>query len=109
MDQSTLRRLKSNQIKKQKIPPLDKKIKPNPKYENIRSSIDTGNNTRKQLERTEEIKTYYKFRPDEIFRRINVTSLTTLMIGKGNKKVFSNHQIPLRSIFKNLVKRQQDF
>ena len=73
-----MRRMKSKQ--KPKIPPLDKKIKPNPKYENIRSSIDTGNNTRKQLERTEEIKTYYKFRPDEIFRRINVTSLTTLMI-----------------------------
>ena len=30
-------------------------------------------------------------------------------IGKGNKNVFSNHQIVLRSIFKNLVKWQQDF
>ena len=28
----------------------------------------------------EEIKTYYKFRPDEIFRRITMTSLATLMI-----------------------------
>ena len=28
----------------------------------------------------EEIKTLYKFRPDEIFRRITVTSLATLMI-----------------------------
>ena len=31
-------------------------------------------------------------------------------IGKGNRIVFfSNHQIALRSIFKNLVKWQQDF
>ena len=30
-------------------------------------------------------------------------------IGKENKNVFSNHQITLRSIFKNLVKWQQDF
>lgn len=65
---------------KPKIPPLDKKIKPNPKYEGIRPTIDTGNNTRKQVERLEEIRQYYKFRPDEIFRRITVTSLVTLML-----------------------------
>ena len=29
-------------------------------------------------------------------------------IGKGNKNVFSNNQIALRSFFKNLVKWQQD-
>ena len=29
-------------------------------------------------------------------------------IGKGNRNVFSNHQMALRSIFKNLVKWQQD-
>ena len=35
--------------------------------------------------------------------------ITPRHIGKGNKNVFSNHQIALRSIFKNLVKWQQDF
>ena len=30
------------------------------------------------------------------------------VIGKGNRNVFSNHQIALMSIFKNLVKWQQD-
>ena len=29
-------------------------------------------------------------------------------IGKGNKNVFSNHQILLKSTYKNLVKWQQD-
>ena len=28
----------------------------------------------------EEIRQYYKFRPDELFRRITVTSLVTLML-----------------------------
>ena len=28
----------------------------------------------------EEVRQYYKFRPDEIFRRITVTSLVTLML-----------------------------
>ena len=45
-----MRRMKSKQKPKPKVD-LQKKIKPNPKYENIKSSIDTGNNTRKQLER----------------------------------------------------------
>ena len=30
-------------------------------------------------------------------------------IGKGNKNIFSYHQMALRSFFKNLVKWQQDF
>ena len=30
-------------------------------------------------------------------------------VGKGNRNGFSNHQIALRSIFKNLVTWQQDF
>ncbi len=36
---------------KPKIPPLDKKIKPNPKYQNVQPVTDTGNNARKQFER----------------------------------------------------------
>ena len=32
------------------------------------------------LFRLEEIRTFYKFRPDEIFRRINITALVALMI-----------------------------
>ncbi len=44
-----VRRMRPKQ--KPKILPLDKKIKPNPKYENIRPTIDTGNNTRTKVER----------------------------------------------------------
>jgi len=63
-----------------KINPLNKKIKPNPKYNGIEPTLNTGNNLRKELERIEEIHQYYKFRPDEIFRRININSLVSLII-----------------------------
>ena len=45
----------------------------------------------------EEIK---KFQKDPGYR---------MEIGKRNENIFSNHQIALRSIFKHLVKWQQDF
>lgn len=34
-----------------KISPLDKKVKPNPKYQNVQPTINTGFNLRKQMER----------------------------------------------------------
>lgn len=65
---------------KPKVLPMDRKINPNPKYANVKPVTDTGNNTRKQLEKMEELRQYYRFRPDEVFRRITVSSLTGLMI-----------------------------
>lgn len=44
-----LRRMKPKQ--KPKVLPMDKKVKPNPRYQNVQPVTDTGNNTRKQLER----------------------------------------------------------
>ena len=44
-----MRRMKPKQ--KPKILPLDKKVPRNPKYENVKSTIDTGNNQRKKEER----------------------------------------------------------
>ena len=36
---------------KPKVLPMDRRIKPNPKYENVQPQVNTGNNTRKQLEK----------------------------------------------------------
>lgn len=36
---------------KPKVLPMDQRIKPNPKYENVKPTIDTGHNLRKQMER----------------------------------------------------------
>ena len=39
---------------------------------------------------------------------LTLKKMTTMTIGKGNINVFSNHQRALRSIFKYLIKWQQD-
>jgi len=65
---------------KPKMNPLDKRIKPNPKYNKVEPTINTGNNLRKELERLEEVQLFYKFRNDEIFRRINVNNLVRLLV-----------------------------
>ena len=59
---------------------MDKKIVPNPRYKNVENVVDTGNNLRKELERLEEVHQFYKFRNDEVFRRVNVDNLVRLLI-----------------------------
>ena len=44
---------------KPKILPLDKKVPRNPKYENVKSTIDTGNNTRRKEERYEFLRLFF--------------------------------------------------
>ena len=46
---------------KPKILPLDKKVPRNPKYENVKSTIDTGNNTRRKEERYEFLRLFFEF------------------------------------------------
>ena len=60
------------------IPPL--RVERNSRYAGIRASVDSGNTLQKQMERNEEVRHFYKFKPDEIFRRIHVTSLVALLI-----------------------------
>ncbi len=64
-----------------KIPSLEWRVAPpNPRYADVRPAVDTGDNLRRRLERLEEVRRYYRFRTDEIFRRVNVTALLTLML-----------------------------
>ena len=65
---------------KPKTSVLDKKIVPNPRYKKVENVVDTGHNLRKELERLEEVQQYYKFRNDEVFRRININNLVRLLI-----------------------------
>ena len=60
--------------------PLLQKIPVNPKYKNVRPTIDTGASMTKYLERVKELKANYKYKKGEIFKRIKVTSLVALMI-----------------------------
>lgn len=63
-----------------KIDYLNKRIPENPKYKHIRHMVDTGSSITSYLERLEEIKKNYKYRRDEIFRRIKATTFAQLVL-----------------------------
>jgi len=65
---------------KPKISAMEKKIVPNPRYSKVENVVDTGNNLRKELERLEEVHQFYKFRNDEVFRRVNINNLVRLLV-----------------------------
>jgi len=65
---------------KPKLSPLDKKIKPNPKYQGVEAVVQTGPNIRTELDKLGEIQELYKFRNSEVFRRITVNNLVDLII-----------------------------
>ncbi|XP_064400340.1 centrosomal protein of 41 kDa-like [Halichondria panicea] len=60
--------------------PLNKRIPENPKYKHIKSSIDTGASVSKYVERLEEMKRNYRYRNDEIFKRLKVTTFAQLIL-----------------------------
>jgi len=65
---------------KPKLSVMEKKIVPNPRYSKVENVVDTGNNLRKELERLEEVHQFYKFRNDEVFRRVNINNLVRLIV-----------------------------
>jgi len=65
---------------KPKLSVMEKKIVPNPRYSKVENVVDTGNNLRKELERLEEVHQFYKFRNDEVFRRVNINNLVRLLV-----------------------------
>jgi len=65
---------------KPKLSPLDKKIKPNPRYEGVEAVVQTGSNLRTELEKLGELNELYKFRNNEVFRRITINNLVDLII-----------------------------
>ena len=91
-----VRRLKP----KPKIHPLDRKIKPNPRYSKVENVVDTGNNLRKELERLEEVHQFYKFRHDEVFRRVNINNLVSLIVEQTKLEYQLNPPLSLRIVLK---------
>uniref|UniRef100_A0A1I8GJT6 Rhodanese domain-containing protein n=1 Tax=Macrostomum lignano TaxID=282301 RepID=A0A1I8GJT6_9PLAT len=62
------------------IDPLQKRIPRNPKYANVKSTIDTGASITKYMKKIEEIRENYRFRQDEIFKRMKATTFVQLML-----------------------------
>ncbi|NXY11702.1 CEP41 protein, partial [Pteruthius melanotis] len=59
---------------------LTRRIPSNPKYQHIKTRLDTGNSLSKYMEKLEEIKRNYRYKKDELFKRLKVTTLAQLVI-----------------------------
>ncbi|KAK2838364.1 hypothetical protein Q7C36_013178 [Tachysurus vachellii] len=59
---------------------LKKKIPQNPKYQYVKSRLDTGFSLTKYMERLEEMKKNYRYKKDELFKRLKVTTFAQLVL-----------------------------
>ncbi|XP_070687091.1 centrosomal protein of 41 kDa [Pempheris klunzingeri] len=59
---------------------LKKRIPKNAKYQHIKTRLDTGCSLTKYMERLEEIKRNYRYRKDEIFKRLKVSTFAQLIL-----------------------------
>lgn len=66
-----------NSSKKKDI--FSKKVPINPKYQNIQTRIDTGASASNYLKRIEEIRKHYRYKKDEVFKRMKVTIFAELV------------------------------
>nr|XP_022297553.1 centrosomal protein of 41 kDa-like isoform X1 [Crassostrea virginica] len=66
--------------KPKKSDPLSKKTPENPKYAHIRHTVDTGSSVTKYLEKIEDIRKNYRFKKDEVFKRMKVTTFVQLIV-----------------------------
>ncbi|GLD61624.1 centrosomal protein of 41 kDa isoform X1 [Lates japonicus] len=59
---------------------MKKRIPQNAKYQHVKTRLDTGCSLTKYMERLEEIKKNYRYRKDEIFKRLKVTTFAQLIL-----------------------------
>ncbi|XP_051856748.1 centrosomal protein of 41 kDa isoform X2 [Antechinus flavipes] len=59
---------------------LTKRIPQNPKYQHVKTRLDTGSSMTKYTEKLEEIKKNYRYKKDELFKRLKVTTFAQLVI-----------------------------
>ncbi|XP_029952378.1 centrosomal protein of 41 kDa [Salarias fasciatus] len=59
---------------------LNKRLKKNARYEHVKSKLDTGCSLSKYNERLEELRKNYRYRKDEIFKRLDVTTFAQLIL-----------------------------
>ncbi|XP_078409190.1 centrosomal protein of 41 kDa isoform X4 [Cetorhinus maximus] len=57
---------------------LKKRVVPNPKYQYVRARIDTGYSLSKYMEKIEELRRNYRYKRDELFKRLKVTTFAQL-------------------------------
>ncbi|XP_056138010.1 centrosomal protein of 41 kDa [Lampris incognitus] len=58
---------------------LDKRVPQNPRYQHVKTRLDTGCSLSKYMEKLEEKKNY-RYRKDELFKRLKVTTFAQLVL-----------------------------
>ncbi|XP_030280459.1 centrosomal protein of 41 kDa [Sparus aurata] len=59
---------------------MRKRIPKNAKYQHVKTRLDTGCSLSKYMEKLEEIRKNYRYRKDEIFKRLKVTTFAQLIL-----------------------------
>ncbi|KAJ8245428.1 hypothetical protein GJAV_G00270620 [Gymnothorax javanicus] len=59
---------------------LQKRVPQNPKYQHVKSKLDTGCSMSKYMERLEDFKKNYRYKKGELFKRLKVTTFAQLVI-----------------------------
>ncbi|XP_022601920.1 centrosomal protein of 41 kDa isoform X2 [Seriola dumerili] len=59
---------------------MTKRIPKNAKYQHVKTRLDTGCSLTKYMERLEDIKKNYRYRKDEIFKRLKVSTFAQLIL-----------------------------
>jgi len=60
--------------------PFAKKIPENPKYKNVQCTVDTGASVNNYMKKIEDIRKNYRFKKDEIFKRMKVSTFAQLVL-----------------------------
>ncbi|KAL5014489.1 hypothetical protein ScPMuIL_008759 [Solemya velum] len=63
-----------------KVDPLSRKVPENPKYKHVRATVDTGASITRYMEKIEDIRKNYRFKKNDVFKRIKVNTFIQLVI-----------------------------
>ncbi|XP_017292385.1 centrosomal protein of 41 kDa [Kryptolebias marmoratus] len=83
---------------------LRRRIPKNAKYDHVKTRLDTGCSTTKYMEKLEELRKNYRYRKDEIFKRLKVTTFAQLILqvallsDKSQSEVDDESHIPQDSL-----------
>ncbi|XP_029652095.1 centrosomal protein of 41 kDa B [Octopus sinensis] len=70
----------ANKKKTTKPAAFDRKIPVNPKYKHVKPTVDTGASLSKYLAKIEEIRKNYRYKKDELFKRMKWTTFVQLVL-----------------------------
>ncbi|KAK5866883.1 hypothetical protein PBY51_011422 [Eleginops maclovinus] len=76
---------------------MKKRIPKNEKYQHVKTRLDTGCSLSKYMERLEDIKKNYRYRNNEIFKRLKVTTFAQLILQVASVSDLNESEIDVES------------